>query len=91
MKEKGLEIIEENSENVLIRSMGGENWNDLVNFVVDREYWGIENLALIPGTVGASPVQNIGAYGVEIKDTLENVEVYEIETGEKKVFKKERC
>ncbi len=71
--------------------MGGEAWNDLVSFSVDKGYWGIENLALIPGSVGATPVQNIGAYGVEIKETLVSVEAYEIETGKKKIFSNEEC
>ena len=90
-KLKGIEILEEDSESVLIKSMGGEVWHDLVLFAVDREYWGIENLSLVPGTVGAAPMQNIGAYGVEIKDVLENVEAYEIENGEKRVFSNKEC
>jgi UDP-N-acetylmuramate dehydrogenase len=90
-KLKGIEILEENSEYVFIKSMGGEIWHDLVLFTVNKNYWGIENLSLIPGTVGAAPIQNIGAYGVELKDVLENVEAYEIKTGQKKVFKKEEC
>ncbi len=88
---KGIEVLKETEDFVLIKSMGGEWWNDLVNFSVDRGYWGIENLSLVPGTVGATPVQNIGAYGVEIKDVLENVEAYEINTGEKKVFSNKEC
>jgi UDP-N-acetylmuramate dehydrogenase len=71
--------------------MGGEWWHDLVLFIVNRDFWGIENLSFIPGTVGAAPIQNIGAYGVELKDILENVEAYNIRTGEKKVFQKEEC
>ncbi|MFA5778066.1 MAG: UDP-N-acetylmuramate dehydrogenase [Candidatus Paceibacterota bacterium] len=90
-KIKGIEILKEDSENVLVRAMGGEIWHDLVMFAVNRGYWGIENLSLIPGTVGAAPVQNIGAYGVEIKDVLENVEAFEVETGIKKFFSKEEC
>ena len=90
-KLKGIKILEENSESVFIRSMGGEIWHDLVMFTVNGGYWGIENLSLIPGTVGAASVQNIGAYGVELKDTLENVEAYEIKTGKKNIFKKEEC
>lgn len=90
-KLKGIEILKEDSENVLIRSMGGENWNALVDFSVSHSLWGIENLALVPGTVGGAPMQNIGAYGAELKDTLENVEAYEVETGEKKIFTKEEC
>lgn len=90
-KLKGIEILEENPEIVKIRTMGGEIWHDLVIFAVERGYWGIENLALIPGTVGAAPMQNIGAYGAELKDTLFNVEAFEIETGEKKIFNKKEC
>lgn len=90
-KIKGIEILEKDNDSVLIRSMGGERWNDLVTFAVNNKYWGIENLALIPGTVGAAPMQNIGAYGVELKDILENVEAFEITTGNKRVFTKEEC
>ncbi|MCX6751376.1 MAG: UDP-N-acetylmuramate dehydrogenase [Candidatus Nomurabacteria bacterium] len=90
-KLKGIEILEENSENVFIKSMGGEIWHNLVLFAVNKNYWGIENLSLIPGTVGAAPMQNIGAYGVEIKDIIENIETYEIKTGKKKIFEKKEC
>ena len=88
---KGTEILEENTEEVVIRAMGGEIWHDLVNFVVERDYWGIENLAYIPGSVGAAPMQNIGAYGAELQNVLENVEAVEVATGAKKIFKKEEC
>src|SRR3989339_478993 len=90
-KLKGIEILEDNLGYVLVRCMSGEMWHDLVIFMVDRGYWGIENLSLIPGTVGAAPMQNIGAYGVELKDVLEKVEGYEVETGKKRVFEKEEC
>ncbi len=90
-KLKGMEITKEDAENVLIKAMGGELWHDLVIYAVNKGYWGIENLSLIPGTVGAAPMQNIGAYGAELKDTLFNVEAFEIETGEKKTFTKEEC
>jgi len=90
-KLKGMEILKEDSRNVFIRSMGGEMWHDFVTFVVERGLWGVENLALIPGTVGAAPMQNIGAYGAELKDVLENVEAFNIKTGEKKIFSKEEC
>lgn len=90
-KLKGIEILQEEAKNMVIRSMGGESWRDLVIFAVERGLWGIENLALIPGTVGAAPIQNIGAYGAELKNVLENVEAYNIESGEKKVFTKEEC
>src|ERR1035437_8688087 len=90
-KLKGIKIIDENSETVLVRSMGGELWHDLVSFAVNNNCWGIENLSLIPGTVGAAPMQNIGAYGVELKDTLFNVEAFEIENGVRKIFSGEEC
>lgn len=90
-KLKGIKIINEDEDTVTIRAMGGEPWNNLVDFAVDRGYWGIENLALIPGTVGAGPMQNIGAYGAELKDTLLNVETYEIKSGAKMIFDKEKC
>ncbi len=88
---KGIEIIEEKPEFVLVRAMGGEVWHDLVLFSVEHNFWGIENLSFVPGTVGAAPMQNIGAYGVELCDTLYEVETYELSTGEKKVFKNNEC
>ncbi len=88
---KGMNVVKEDEENVFIKSMGGEFWHDLVKFTVERGLWGIENLAFIPGTVGAAPVQNIGAYGVELKDTLENVEAYDIDTGKQVIFYKDEC
>ena len=88
---KGIEILKENSKNVVVRSLGGEKWHDLVTFAVERGYWGIENLAFIPGTVGAAPIQNIGAYGVELKNVLENVETLDVHTGEKRIFNKKEC
>lgn len=88
---KGIEILKEDEETAVVRSMSGVSWHDLVVFVTERGYWGIENLSLIPGTVGAAPMQNIGAYGAELKDVLGGVEAFNIETGEKKVFSKEEC
>ncbi len=90
-KLKGISILEETAEDVLIKSMSGEGWHELVEFSVKKGYWGIENLALIPGTVGGSPVQNIGAYGVEIAETLARTEVYDIETGQKVILSKAQC
>ncbi len=94
-KLKGIEIITRvtlvEEDNVYIRAMGGEIWHDLVTFAVRRGLWGIENLALIPGTVGAAPMQNIGAYGTELKDVLINVEAFDINTGEKRIFAKKEC
>lgn len=90
-KLKGIEILKENESEVMLRSMSGEAWHDLVIFAVERNLWGIENLALIPGTVGGAPVQNIGAYGAELKDVLESVEAYSITDGLKKIFTIEEC
>lgn len=87
----GMEIIDESGHSVLLRAGGGEKWHDLVLFACQRGLWGLENLALIPGTVGASPVQNIGAYGVELQDVLESVEFIKLDTGENKILKREEC
>ncbi|HEV7702421.1 MAG TPA: UDP-N-acetylmuramate dehydrogenase [Candidatus Paceibacterota bacterium] len=90
-KIKGIEILQEDAWHVIIKSMSGEIWHDLVSFAVNRGYWGIENLSLIPGTVGGAPVQNIGAYGAELKDILENVEAYNTQDGSKRIFKAGDC
>jgi UDP-N-acetylmuramate dehydrogenase len=88
-KIKGLEVIQDDAEDVLIKSMGGEVWHDLVTFAVGKGWWGLENLSSIPGSVGAAPMQNIGAYGAELKSVLYSVEAYDVDTGEKKVIKNE--
>lgn len=80
-----------NHNEVHVEAGAGEVWNDLVNFCVAREYAGLENLSLIPGSVGASPIQNIGAYGVELKDVFESCKAFEIATGNIKTFSKEDC
>ncbi len=73
---------------VYLSAGGGVNWHQLVLFSVENDLGGLENLSLIPGTVGASPMQNIGAYGVEIKDVFHKLEAVEIATGKVKVFRK---
>ncbi len=88
---KGIEIIDEGGNDVLIRSGAGEAWHEFVLFCVNRNLSGIENLSLIPGSVGASPMQNIGAYGVEIKDTFHQLEALHIATGEVHTFNKQQC
>jgi UDP-N-acetylmuramate dehydrogenase len=90
-KLKGIEIINEDDDHVFVKSMGGELWHELVTFAVVHGYWGIENLSLIHGTVGAAPMQNIGAYGSEVKDVIESVEAYDITTGEKRIFSNLEC
>ena len=78
-------------DDVFIEAGAGEVWNDLVNFCVVRGYAGLENLSLIPGSVGASPIQNIGAYGVELKDVFRSCNAFEIATGSFKTFNHEDC
>lgn len=80
-----------NQEEVYVEAGAGENWNDLVNYCVNHNFAGMENLSLIPGSVGASPVQNIGAYGVELKDVFDSCRAFEIATQQKKTFIKEAC
>ncbi|MDB5138999.1 MAG: UDP-N-acetylenolpyruvoylglucosamine reductase [Mucilaginibacter sp.] len=76
---------------VFVEAGAGEVWNDLVNFCVIRGYAGMENLSLIPGSVGASPIQNIGAYGVELKDVFYSCNTFELATGKFKTFTKADC
>lgn len=74
-----IEVLSESNESVRVKVGAGLEWDDLVEWTVERNLWGIENLSLIPGKVGAAPVQNIGAYGVEAKDTIRAVEMYFVE------------
>ena len=87
----GIEVISETQEHALIKAGGGVSWHDLVLFSIDINLGGIENLSLIPGTVGAAPLQNIGAYGVELKDVFYNLEAVEISTGEIHFFNADQC
>lgn len=82
----GFEIIETKGPWVWVKAAAGENWDDFVAWSVDNGFGGIENLSYIPGTVGASPVQNIGAYGVEIQDVFNSLEAIDLSTGEKVNF-----
>ena len=88
---KGISIVEENGDSVEIKAMAGENWHDLVLWSLDQGYGGLENLCLIPGTVGTAPIQNIGAYGVELKDVFVNCAAMEVKTGELVAFDREAC
>ncbi len=88
---KGIEVVKEDDDHVEVRSAAGEVWHDFVMWCIDKNYGGLENLSLIPGCVGASPMQNIGAYGVEIKDVFHELEAYEISTGKKQTFNKPQC
>ncbi len=88
---KGIDLIAENDENVLVEFMSGEPWHDCVMWCVKNGYAGVENLSLIPGTIGAAPIQNIGAYGVELKDVFESCIAMNIHTRQKKIFTLEEC
>ncbi len=87
----GKEILEEGRTHTLIRIMAGENWHDLVLWTLERNLGGLENLSLIPGSVGSAPIQNIGAYGVELKDSFVSCEAVEVATGRKRLFSLEDC
>ena len=88
---KGKEIIEQKNGSVLLKVMAGENWHELVMHCVENSFAGIENLALIPGNTGTAPIQNIGAYGVELKDVFHSCEVMDIKTGDIKTLSKADC
>ena len=89
---KGIEIIEENENTFVYISVGaGENWNDFVKWTLVKNYGGIENLSLIPGNVGSAPIQNIGAYGVELKDVFQSCRAISIDNKILKTFNKEQC
>jgi len=88
---RGISMVGEDEHHIYIRAGAGEAWHGLVMYCVERNYGGVENLSLIPGNVGASPMQNIGAYGVEIKDVFHELEAWHLEEGKAYTFKKEEC
>ncbi|MGQ3679254.1 UDP-N-acetylmuramate dehydrogenase [Tenacibaculum discolor] len=88
---KGISIDQQNHNDVYITVNAGENWHEFVLWCVSLNYGGLENLSLIPGNVGTCPIQNIGAYGVEVKDTITKVEAIEIKTGKLVSFSAEEC
>ena len=90
-KIKGIEVVSEDEEHALVKAGAGEVWHTLVLFCIEKGFAGIENLSLIPGTVGAAPMQNIGAYGVEIKDTFYSLEALNSKDYSLKTFTKEEC
>ena len=88
---KGIEVVSVYENNVRVRVAAGENWHEFVSWCLDKNYGGVENLSLIPGNVGTAPIQNIGAYGVELKDTFISCEAMNIQTQELRTFNKEEC
>ena len=88
---KGIEVVSVYENNVRVRVAAGENWHEFVSWCLDKNYGGVENLSLIPGNVGTAPIQNIGAYGVELKDTFISCEAMNIQTQELRAFTKEEC
>ncbi len=88
---KGIEIVEETQGEVLVKAGAGESWSGFVDFTVEKGWGGLENLSLIPGTVGAAPVQNIGAYGVEQQNAFVRLEAFNLVTGRLCTFNKLEC
>lgn len=87
----GKEVIKQTEHEVLVRVGGGEQWHDFVLWCLENGWGGVENLSLIPGTVGAAPIQNIGAYGVELKDVFYELEAVDLTSGKRKTFDAKDC
>ncbi len=87
----GKDIAEEDDEAVYVSAAGGENWHNFVRWTIDQGFTGLENLSLIPGCVGAAPIQNIGAYGVELSNTFHSLQAVNLDNGEILEFDKELC
>jgi len=88
---KGLQVVSEDSRYVHLKVCAGENWHHVVEYTLSRNWFGLENLSLIPGTAGAAPIQNIGAYGVELKDVLTELSAIDVKTGQAVLFSKQEC
>lgn len=88
---KGISIVKETDDTVWVKCAAGEVWHEIVMWCIEHNYGGLENLSLIPGCTGASPMQNIGAYGVEIKDTFYELDAIHLETGKQQLFSKSDC
>lgn len=88
---KGIEVIRETNDHVYVKVHAGENWHHFVLWCIEHNYGGVENLSLIPGNVGTAPIQNIGAYGVELKDVMHSLEALEIESVVAKIFSNKEC
>lgn len=88
---KGICLLDTSKDGYLVQAQAGENWHDFVRYCLDQGWFGLENLALIPGTVGAAPVQNIGAYGVELDQFVHQVQAWDLERGQEVCFTREEC
>jgi UDP-N-acetylmuramate dehydrogenase len=88
---KGIEVVDEDENNVLVKVGAGEKWHQFVMWTISHKLWGLENLSLIPGSVGAAPMQNIGAYGVEQDRCFHSLIALDLETGVNKIFFKYNC
>ena len=88
---RGIEKIKEDEQSVWLKAGAGNDWDSLVAYCVENEWGGLENLSLIPGEVGASAVQNIGAYGAEVSERIEEVHAWSLESGEKQIFSNAEC
>lgn len=88
---KGVEVLNQSNNTVIVKAMAGENWHSFVRYCVDRDFGGLENLSLIPGNVGTAPIQNIGAYGVELQDSFVECEAIHRQTLQTRTFTKEDC
>lgn len=91
MNLKGIKILKETTDAVWVKANAGENWHDFVQWCIEHDYGGVENLSLIPGNVGTAPIQNIGAYGVELKDVFDSCDALEIARNELVTFSNEAC
>lgn len=88
---EGISVTEENDDSAVVRCGGGERWHSLVQYCIEKNLSGIENLSLIPGTAGAAPIQNIGAYGVELRSVFDRLEAVDLNTGRREIFDAKAC
>ena len=88
---RGIQVLWEDDSRVLIRAMAGEVWHQLVLWTLERDFGGLENLSLIPGNTGTAPIQNIGAYGVELRDVFESCQAMDVSSGQLRTFSAQDC
>ncbi|MFC4723472.1 UDP-N-acetylmuramate dehydrogenase [Geojedonia litorea] len=88
---KGIDVVSQDNDHVVVKANAGENWHEFVLWCLQHNYGGIENLSLIPGNVGSAPIQNIGAYGVELKDVFVSCEAIDLKTLSLQTFEKSDC